>query len=251
MLRLFILVLILSIPSNAFAHRSGCHRKHSCPSDRGTYTCGDTGHCSGCPDNQYCQNGSVRTYSPPVEESVESSLLTKQEPGFEDLPIETDVKEYTKITGAFGVTFGETVGVLKSNGLNPSPIETIEGAYFFQPEKGYKVFSNYLVRVTPKSRKIFNVGAFGKMENKEVCETELKTLERILNKKYGKPSNQTDKFILINQEKGGIRAVCKSNSLNIYYLDFELQDQARKEKEEIEKELRAKKEKEEINSSGL
>jgi endonuclease YncB( thermonuclease family) len=39
------------------AHRSGCHRWHSCPSDRGTYTCGDLGYCNYCPDNQYCQAG--------------------------------------------------------------------------------------------------------------------------------------------------------------------------------------------------
>jgi hypothetical protein len=43
--------------SLADAHRSGCHRWHSCPSDRATYICGDTGHCNYCPDNQYCQGG--------------------------------------------------------------------------------------------------------------------------------------------------------------------------------------------------
>jgi hypothetical protein len=31
------------------AHRSGCHRWHSCPSDSGSYTCGDLGYTSGCP----------------------------------------------------------------------------------------------------------------------------------------------------------------------------------------------------------
>lgn len=45
------------------AHRSGCHSWHSCPSDSGSYICGDTGHCSACGDNQYCQNGD---YSPAV-----------------------------------------------------------------------------------------------------------------------------------------------------------------------------------------
>jgi hypothetical protein len=39
------------------AHRSGCHRWHSCPSDSGSYICGDTGRCSGCPDNEFCQRG--------------------------------------------------------------------------------------------------------------------------------------------------------------------------------------------------
>ncbi|MCH7499238.1 MAG: hypothetical protein IH886_04410 [Nitrospinae bacterium] len=51
--------------TTADAHRSGCHRWHSCPSDRGTYICGDTGHCSQCPDNQYCEGGRPRTVSTP------------------------------------------------------------------------------------------------------------------------------------------------------------------------------------------
>src|SRR5437667_11919782 len=44
----------------AHAHRSGCHSWHSCPSDAGSYVCGDTGHCSACPDNQYCLAGTPR-----------------------------------------------------------------------------------------------------------------------------------------------------------------------------------------------
>lgn len=36
-------------PYQAFAHRSGCHRWHSCPSDTGSYVCGDLGYTSGCP----------------------------------------------------------------------------------------------------------------------------------------------------------------------------------------------------------
>jgi len=39
-----LIFLTLLLPSLADAHRSGCHRWHSCPSDRGTYTCGDAGH---------------------------------------------------------------------------------------------------------------------------------------------------------------------------------------------------------------
>ncbi len=45
---------LLAIPS--YAHQSGCHRWHSCPSDSGSYVCGDWGYCSGCPDNEYCKN---------------------------------------------------------------------------------------------------------------------------------------------------------------------------------------------------
>ena len=56
----WILLVVLIPLSVADAHRSGCHRWHSCESDRGTYTCGDLGYCSGCLDNQYCENGQVR-----------------------------------------------------------------------------------------------------------------------------------------------------------------------------------------------
>lgn len=53
------LLIFLTVPV-ADAHRSGCHRWHSCPSDHGTYVCGDTGHCSQCPDNEYCKNQQPR-----------------------------------------------------------------------------------------------------------------------------------------------------------------------------------------------
>tara|TARA_B100001964_G_C14157878_1_gene565217 strand:- start:388 stop:927 length:540 start_codon:yes stop_codon:yes gene_type:complete len=55
-------VFILS-PLMADAHRSGCHRWHSCVSDSGSYTCGDLGHCSQCPDNQYCEGRKPRRAS--------------------------------------------------------------------------------------------------------------------------------------------------------------------------------------------
>ena len=40
---LFFTILALE-PAVALAHRSGCHRWHSCPSDTGSYTCGDAGY---------------------------------------------------------------------------------------------------------------------------------------------------------------------------------------------------------------
>ncbi len=64
----------------AEAHRSGCHRWHSCPSDHGTYVCGDLGYCSGCPDNEYCLNRQRRPVlrevpkEPPRHERPESAL---------------------------------------------------------------------------------------------------------------------------------------------------------------------------------
>jgi G5 domain len=38
------------VPSTLQAHRSGCHRWHSCPSDTGSYVCGDLGYYSECPN---------------------------------------------------------------------------------------------------------------------------------------------------------------------------------------------------------
>lgn len=55
-LRLVLSVLVLvgltftiMSPPIASAHQSGCHRWHSCPSDTGSYVCGDRGYYSGCP----------------------------------------------------------------------------------------------------------------------------------------------------------------------------------------------------------
>ena len=53
MKKVFLLFLIglsiLVFPNDSFAHQSGCHRWHSCPSDTGSYVCGDLGYYSQCP----------------------------------------------------------------------------------------------------------------------------------------------------------------------------------------------------------
>lgn len=58
------LTLLIVVPINTIAHRSGCHRWRNCPSDSGSYICGDTGHCSQCPDNQYCEGGEPQVIKP-------------------------------------------------------------------------------------------------------------------------------------------------------------------------------------------
>ena len=55
-LKIFIILTFITVPmimgqsvdlvNEAEGHRSGCHAAHSCPSDTGSYVCGDTGH--GC-----------------------------------------------------------------------------------------------------------------------------------------------------------------------------------------------------------
>jgi hypothetical protein len=81
-MRAFILIFFLSFffASLVEAHRSGCHRWHSCPSDSGSYICGDTGRCSGCPDNQYCEAGNpMSRRSEPSKSSEPSSPSIKEE----------------------------------------------------------------------------------------------------------------------------------------------------------------------------
>jgi hypothetical protein len=63
------LALVTVSASPASAHQSGCHRWHSCPSDSGSYVCGDTGYTNYCPTG----GGSVETpttvpyvYDPPT-----------------------------------------------------------------------------------------------------------------------------------------------------------------------------------------
>jgi len=63
---LTILLLLGSRPGIREAHQDPCHRRHSCPSDHGTYVCGDLGRCDQCPDNQYCLAGKPRAAAQPV-----------------------------------------------------------------------------------------------------------------------------------------------------------------------------------------
>jgi hypothetical protein len=44
---------LVGVSNPVSAHQSGCHRWHSCPSDSGSYTCGDTGYYSQCGGSTY------------------------------------------------------------------------------------------------------------------------------------------------------------------------------------------------------
>jgi hypothetical protein len=53
--------VLLATALTADAHRDGCHRWHSCPSDHNTYECGDLGHRRQYPDNAYCEEQQPRS----------------------------------------------------------------------------------------------------------------------------------------------------------------------------------------------
>jgi endonuclease YncB( thermonuclease family) len=78
---LVLIILVMMIPLQtplSFAHQSGCHSWHSCPSDTGSYTCGDKGYCSQCPDNNYCKAGKPISYSQTKQQKTEPIILKKQ-----------------------------------------------------------------------------------------------------------------------------------------------------------------------------
>ncbi|UQN10240.1 SH3 domain-containing protein [Deinococcus sp. QL22] len=58
--------LLFGFLAPAQAHRDGCHRWHSCPSDSGSYVCGDLGYTSGCPTAQAPVRTVVRAAAPPT-----------------------------------------------------------------------------------------------------------------------------------------------------------------------------------------
>lgn len=68
-LPVMLLALFLSVSGGvliagpAEAHRDGCHRWHSCPSDTGSYICGDLGYTSECPTS----SDPVPAPAPPIE----------------------------------------------------------------------------------------------------------------------------------------------------------------------------------------
>src|SRR4030067_3084667 len=65
--------LFFSAPAEP--HRSGCHRWHSCPSDSGSYICGDLGYCSQCPDNEYCERGQPRISNKEIKQTIVTRVI--------------------------------------------------------------------------------------------------------------------------------------------------------------------------------
>ena len=89
-MRVFLTFLILSICSTSLAeaHRSGCHRWHSCPSDSGSYICGDTGHCSGCSDNQYCESGHPKRSEVEPPKTQTQPIQVAPDPFLQEIPLQ-------------------------------------------------------------------------------------------------------------------------------------------------------------------
>lgn len=132
----FIVCCIIFYSSLAGAHRSGCHRWHSCPPDRGNYVCGDLGYCSKCPDNQLCQGGSPQgaqkksSASSKGQQPISQATLSKVQerlkelrynPGSVDGKLGLKTKEAIRrfqadnqlpVTGEFNQETAKTLGIV-------------------------------------------------------------------------------------------------------------------------------------------
>jgi endonuclease YncB( thermonuclease family) len=94
-----------------FAHKDGCHRWHSCPSDNGSYVCGDLGHDDECPKK-----------SKSKKEDSKKSDKTKSKGKKDKSKSESDVKSTSKSktkTDTKASNFNTT-----SNPVLPSPAIT-------------------------------------------------------------------------------------------------------------------------------
>ena len=69
-LMMFVAIIPLQT-SLSYAHQSGCHRWHSCPSDTGSYVCGDLGY------DTYCPKNTAKKYEPPKETKVQPKPTEK------------------------------------------------------------------------------------------------------------------------------------------------------------------------------
>ncbi len=68
MVSIVVIIFSFSIIPMSFAHQSGCHRWHSCPSDSGSYVCGDLGYDTYCPKSNPPKYEAPK-YTPPKIES--------------------------------------------------------------------------------------------------------------------------------------------------------------------------------------
>lgn len=63
------LSVLFLLAASAQAHRDGCHRWHSCPSDTGSYVCGDLGYTTECGGTAASAAAPRAASAPPVGES--------------------------------------------------------------------------------------------------------------------------------------------------------------------------------------
>lgn len=107
-------IVVLAAMQSAMAHRSGCHRWHSCPSDSGSYVCGDLGYSNYCPRKP--------TLAPPQP--------TTTAPATAPRTVTTQPRQPANTTGEPGNRTSVRLAqeILAQLGYNPGPVDGVVGA---------------------------------------------------------------------------------------------------------------------------
>lgn len=105
---------------SAEAHRSGCHRWHSCPSDSGSYVCGDLGYDSECPKSapQPTPKPKPQPTAKPKPTSKPAATPkppAKPKPATTPKPQPTPIPISTTVTIQHGGNVRKTARVMKTN----------------------------------------------------------------------------------------------------------------------------------------
>ena len=86
----------------------------------------------------------------------------------------------SEIIGAFGKAFGEVYEGKSTLGTSSAG----ENIYSFIPKNPHPAFKKYGVILTPKTKKISEIWAWGYFENSSKCKSEFAVIEILLDKKY-------------------------------------------------------------------
>ena len=171
--------------------------------------------------------------------------------------VSTSLSAEEKITGAFGVKLGQILDSQFVDRISPNQTallklgqkldyQFIQGkrsnnkyTYIFYPDKKFRSFSNYIFSITPKTRKIYSIFAWGDMDDDSTCEKEQTLIMAIIKKKYGEivknPFSTSRQDII--QGNRAVSTECTGlfdKSLSILYLDSKLGELAEIERIELE-----------------
>lgn len=130
---LSILVLLMGIVTSVDAHRSGCHRWHSCPSDTGSYICGDAGYP--CQYPTYPESGGV-VYPPATDSEIPTEDY--QAPKVKTIP---EVETALEVEIAPEV---ETIPVVNSKNLAAQAVQDDESGFLWWFLTGAGVVGAYV-----------------------------------------------------------------------------------------------------------
>jgi len=150
------------------------------------------------------------------------------------LPSEAKTNE---INGAFGKSFGEVY----DGGRVLSETTSGEKIYSFNPENPNPIFTKYGVIITPKTKKISEIWAWGYFDSSTKCEAQFQIIEILLDKKYEslKSKNSfsfgsTNANYRSNNRRIGLRCPFEFGDTPLYlqYIDNDIQRLVIEEKAE-------------------